>query len=355
MPGHTPEDRQFKSGYDSFRRATPDRTSQNFGSNIVIGRPDPSGGRRQAYEDMASQGIRSLSGATTDDRAGVQARGQQRVAGRQYEEDTGGKAFTDMRDAAFVANALAQNRDKGILSKFNLPELNLTFGKPIKDLSEDDLNKILNEVKRYQEGLPNYFEGFPGGLNFAKGFADSISQGTERSGEFGGVEGSPTLQGLTEFIRGLDPDSNMLDSFKEADPATYLDVFGLPATDAGLDFFAGLDIGQADKKTSQLIMEARKRLQDAQSRQDANMGQGIMAASPALPGISVPAGGTTITPRPGPITPTNPVLTPVPVGGISPFNINQFYASLPQYTQQGIMNPNLAQFYQNLQAFPRVV
>ena len=149
----------------------------------------------------------------------------------------------------------------------------------------------------------------------------------------------------------------MLDSFKEADPAAYLDVFGLPATDAGLDFFAGLDIGQADKKTSQLIMEARKRLQDAQSRQDANMG--IMAASPALPGISVPVGGTTITPRPGPIT-TNPVLTPVPVGGvaptttgITPFNINQFYASLPQYTQQGIMAPtNLSRFTDALRMFP---
>ena len=233
----------------------------------------------------------------------------------------------------------------------------VAFGKPIKELSPLDLQKILDEVKKYQAGMPNYFEGIPGGLNFAKGFADSISQGTRRSGDFGGVEGSPTLQGLTEFIRNLDQDLNVLDAFKEADPATYLDVFGLPATDAGLDFFAGLDIGQADKKTSQLIMEARKRLQDAQSRQDANMGQGIMAASPALPGISVPAGGTVSSPAvaSNQAVASNPVLTPVPVGGITPFNINQFYASLPQYTQQGIMNPNLAQFYQNLQAFPRVV
>ena len=84
-----------------------------------------------------------------------------------------------------------------------------------------------------------------------------------------------------------------------------------------------------------------------------------MAASPALPGISVPVGGTTITPRPGPIT-TNPVLSPVPVGGITPtttgttpFNINQFYASLPQYTQQGIMAPtNLSRFTDALKMFP---
>ena len=45
--------------------------------------------------------------------------------------------------------------------------------------------------------------------------------------------------------------------------------------------------------------------------------------------------------------------TPQPVGtGITPFNVNQFYASLPQYTQQGIMSPNLSQFYQNLGLFP---
>ena len=45
--------------------------------------------------------------------------------------------------------------------------------------------------------------------------------------------------------------------------------------------------------------------------------------------------------------------TAQPVGtGITPFNVNQFYASLPQYTQQGIMSPNLSQFYQNLGLFP---
>ena len=93
-------------------------------------------------------------------------------------------------------------------------------------------------------------------------------------------------------------------------------------------------------------MEARALAADKQSRQDANMGQGIMAASPALPGLPIDI-----------ISPKMPL--PVPdkqvVGrGITPFNINQFYASLPQYTQQGIMSPNLSQFYQNLGAFPRV-
>jgi hypothetical protein len=37
---------------------------------------------------------------------------------------------------------------------------------------------------------------------------------------------------------------------------------------------------------------------------------------------------------------------------ISNFDVDKFYASLPQYTQQGIMSPNLAQFNQNLRMFP---
>ena len=79
--------------------------------------------------------------------------------------------------------------------------------------------------------------------------------------------------------------------------------------------------------------------------------QGIMAASPALPGLPV---RPPVTP-PGTTPPAQPPIpAPVPSTGImpQPFNIQRFYASLPQYTQQGIMNPNLAQFYQNLGLFP---
>ena len=295
---------------------------------------------RQAIESNKEQRERNEDrGYTppTQDQQVAQQIAQQQQQQQQKEADSTG------------VTTLTDSDGEKIIDKFGRF---MAFGKPVRNLTDLELNQILEQVRLYQKGLPNYFEGFPGGLNIAKGFADSITQGETRE------DGTPTLQGLKKFIREeIDPDSNILESFKVEDPATYLDVFGLPATDAGLDFFAGLDIGQADKKTSQLIMEARKRLQDAQSRQDANMG--IMAASPALPGISVPVGGTTITPRPGPIT-TNPVLTPVPVGGvaatttgITPFNIIQFYASLPQYVQQGIMAPtNLSRFTDALKMFP---
>ena len=259
------------------------------------------------------------------------------------------------------------------LGSLNLPKLNLTFGKPIKDLSPSDLKLILDQYKLYKEGMPNYFEGIPGGFNVAKGMFNSMSQGLERSGEFGGVEGSPTLEGLEKFIRDLDPDSNMLDAFKEAAPAEYLDSFGLPQTSAGLDFFANLSLDDdtVDKLTQQKIIEARERLAEDRQSQGLPMGQ--------HPLMNIVAN-----PQPGPIDDGSfqileNILTPTPqqtvrrppgqtefeqggqpesmgtAQGIAPFDINQFYASLPSYSQQGVMspsiNPNIAGYYDNLRRF----
>ena len=228
----------------------------------------------------------------------------------------------------------------------------ITFGKPIKKLNDNDLKLILEQVKLYQEGMPNYFQGIPGAANFVKGIFNSMGQGLERSGEFGGVEGSPTLEGLEDFIRRMDPDSNMLDSFKQADPTAYLDTFGLPQTEAGLDFFANLSLDDdtVDKLTQQKIIEARERL--AQSKESQDRASGIMRASSAPPVIGIDLPNPGVTPRPGPIPPENPILNPV-MSQRDPFDLAQFYASLPQYTQQGVMSPSLMQYYRNLGLFPR--
>ena len=221
-------------------------------------------------------------------------------------------------------------------------KLDLTFGKPIKDLSPSELNKILNEVKRYKDGLPNYFEGFPGGFNIAKGIFDSITQGEERE------DGSPTLQGLEKYIRDLDQDSNMLDAFKQADPTTYLDTFGLPQTNAGLDFFANLSLDDdtVDKYTQQKIIEARERL--AQDRSSGVMSAPSFATAPGQDAPLKPGPGST------PDAPTGPSFTPQ---NTSPFDLSQFYAGLPSYSygQQGVMNPNinpsLASYFENLKKY----
>ena len=150
------------------------------------------------------------------------------------------------------------------------------------------------------------------------------------------------------------------------DPASFYEETGMPVTSGDLLNLANLDAQQFlsgenyNPKLAQMIFDARAQLNSmGKNPFTGTSNQGIMAASPALPGISVPTGGT-ISPTAGGIV-SNPVLSPVAVGnmtptiatGITPFNINQFYASLPQYTQQGIMAPtNLSRFTDALRMFP---
>ena len=163
------------------------------------------------------------------------------------------------------------------------------------------------------------------------------------------TEGVITLENVTDNLG-----TEGLQFLKTTNPEAY---YRLRPNDPDLanESFVSTGDPVADRRFNAKIMEARALAADKQSRQDANMG--IMAASPALPGLPVTGPATVITPT----TPTtNPVLTPVPVGGvaptttgITPFNINQFYASLPQYVQQGIMAPtNLSRFTDALRMFP---
>ena len=78
---------------------------------------------------------------------------------------------------------------------------------------------------------------------------------------------------------------------------------------------------------------------------------GIMAASsapPAPPPVVPP-----VVPPAEDEVPENPILNPI-MSQRDPFNLAKFYASLPQYTQQGVMSPSLMQYYRNLGLFPRV-
>ena len=319
-------------------------------------------------------------------------------------QDTSGSGTDQGTDTS--SSETSSSETKSPLDKFNNF---MAFGKPIKDLKDNDLKLILEQVKLYQDGMPNYFQGIPGGFNFVKGIFNSMGQGLERSGEFGGVEGSPTLEGLEKIIRDLDPDSNMLDSFKQADPAAYLDTFGLPQTDAGLDFFANLSLDDdtVDKYTQQKIIEARERLNDKTKLrrqekypegiqnlqpgkiiQDDGFGDVVLGYGPmdrmgytaVMPRegyqysydqqgrrYEIPIGGnqsgTTYGGNPFTFREGGPNIPPQAIGdkfktgipSLAPTSID--YASMgPQYggyVNQGISDPRFASYLQNLQMFPR--
>jgi len=379
----------------------------------IIRTSDPILQRKQAAQGMQQAGIGSLSGRTTDDDRGRQA--------REIQRDAGVKTITEdsARDKEEKTNQILRNI--GVIDE---PKKTGIFGIDTSNLGLPTINPVLGAIQGFQNTnqvlkklslgselnskdkltLVNLVDRF-GGSQVAGGPVQRLIDEYAKNNELStsearnlAVQFGQAYKDIENLVEDVNPSMNQffdrMDDMSLAEtagalaknltgtrdaydtiPPNYLEnitdrlgteglqflkvtnpqaYYRLRPNDPDLANEAFVSTGDrvADRRFNAKIMEARAEAMDRQSRQDANMGQGIMAASPALPGISVPAGGTTITPRPGPITPTNPVLTPVPVGGITPFDIRQFYASLPQYTQQGIMNPNLAQFYQNLGMFP---
>ena len=150
--------------------------------------------------------------------------------------------------------------------------------------------------------------------------------------------------------------SEGIESLKKFNPELYYPFMGTPQTSGGLLDLANIavtpEMQGKNPELVKMIFEARAELDRmGKNTTTGTSNQGIMAASPALPGLPV---RPPVTP-PGTTPPAQPPIpAPVPSTGImpQPFNIQRFYASLPQYTQQGIMSPNLAQYYQNLGLFP---
>ena len=316
--------------------------------------------RRSAYQGMADKGIRSLSGGTTDDRAGVQARGQQRAAGF---EPQGSGAALDITIPAegrltetFVPSGIDTviknviNRAKG--ADFTFPGVlgafqNLT--KEIRPTADSFKNKnflatLENEFRKgnfnrdeyydtYKDLIDEVFDVGLGGMSAEEMF------NTQTVGAFNEAVAGDLGSSIQQRVDPIGFGRELLDR-------------GGPQTSGQAEEFAKIDLSQLtnspeDRRLAAAVMEARALAADKQSRQDANMG--IMAASPALPGLPFQPPSQPIDMK----KPIPPIVPPVPMGtGITPFDVRQFYATLPQYTQQGIMNPNLAQFYQNLGMFP---
>ena len=208
-----------------------------------------------------------------------------------------------------------------------LAVLNREFAKDptgqLKQSYKDLYGDVIDEA--YESDIEQDFFGTDNPLNV---FDIKLDQASAQS-EAGGLgKGSQRINFPSEF-------------YKDFQPQTSGDLVNLASLDAS-----------ANPELADRIFAARAEL-DRMGKNPftGTSNQGIMAASPALPGLPVTP---PVTP-PGTTPPAQPPI-PAPIAGITPFNINQFYASLPTstYSQQGVMSPNLAQFYQNLGLFPRV-
>ena len=375
----------------------------------IIRTSDPILQRKQAAQGMQQAGIGSLSGRTTDDDRGRQAREIQRDAGvetitrdsdRDYDENT----ERLIKQAKAERGIIDEPKKTGIFgfdfSNLGLPTINPVLGaiqgfqntnQVLKKLSlGSELNSkdkltLVNLVDRFGgsqvAGVPvqrlideyaknnelSTSEARNLAVQFGEAYADiqnlvgdqqddlqsyfdrmdKMDLGDTAKTMFGDVTGTrdttgiKTLENITDNLG-----SEGLQFLKVTNPQAY---YRLRPSDPDLanESFVSTGDKVADRRFNAKIMEARAEAMDRQSRADANMG--IMAASPALPGLPFEPPSKPIDMK----KPISPIVPPVPMGtGITPFDVRQFYASLPQYTQQGIMNPNLAQFYQNLGMFP---
>ena len=368
----------------------------------IIQTSDPIQQRKQAAQSMQQAGIGSLSGRTTDDDRGQRAREIQRDAGvetitRDSDRDKEEKTNQILRNIGVInepekkgivqagqdllakvsplANFIqgTQSTDNlfkklvgglelGSTDKVTLVNLVDRLGSNPKNIENlikkyADQNKLSSSEALDLAGRFNQEYSDIGSTIFSSGITDYFDRMDNMglgetiktmAGDLTGTrdtEGIVTLENVTDNLG-----TEGLQFLKVTNPQAY---YRLRPNDPDLanESFVSTGDKVADRRFNAKIMEARAEAMNRQSRQDVNMGQGIMAASPALPGLPVVP---PVTP-PGTTPPAQPPIpAPVPSTGImpQPFNIQRFYASLLQYTQQGIMNPNLAQFYQNLGMFP---
>ena len=156
------------------------------------------------------------------------------------------------------------------------------------------------------------------------------------------TSGITTLENITDNLG-----SEGLAYLKLTDPKTFYKLRPAQTSEQMRDLAnVAMPTGNSpeDRRFAAQIMEAREMA--ARSKESQDRASGIMTASSAPP---VPPPVVPPEMKEDPV-PENPILNPV-MSQRDPFNLAQFYASLPQYTQQGVMSPNIASYYDNLRRF----
>ena len=386
---------------------------------------DPSGGRRQAYEDMASVGIQGVSGRTTDDDKGKRAREIQRDSGFQTttqdsDRDREEQLYNFINEASKKEEKKEEKTD---LQKF----YDFAFGTegdtsvkksgfeqsgkhPLRAQLDYLIGKYGDSVLDTEQGkvLMGYLSGVPVERGGGLGARDDTYGGGDftldpESKEFQEAESyrKQLIDQITSnsifakdmmtfdnkdydnlgigFLRsdafdadlarkGLSPEQyfNFRQQLMASDPTAenqgYKDAFpfssgaGLGAIlekvmpgSTAISAITGSILPERNmagyQGTNDPFAATFRALPESQDR-----ASGIMRASSAPP-VPPPVVPPVVPPEEDEV-PENPILNPT-MSQRDPFDLAKFYASLPQYTQQGVMSPSLMQYYRNLGLFPR--
>ena len=151
------------------------------------------------------------------------------------------------------------------------------------------------------------------------------------------TRGITTLENITDNLR-----SEGLAYLKLTDPKTFYKLRPAQTSEQMRDLAnVAMPTGNSpeDRRFAAQIMEAREMA--ARSKESQDRASGIMTASsapPAPPPVVPP-----VVPPAEDEVPENPILNPI-MSQRDPFDLAKFYASLPQYTQQGVMSPSLMEY-----------
>ena len=210
------------------------------------------------------------------------------------------------------------------------------------DLSEEETmdlaNKFTGEYSNIassisDSGINEYFDTKP------EGFKDSVAAmfGQYRDEDNPG----PNLEYVTDNLGTVG-----LEYLKATNPAAFYAL--RPAATSGQIEELARTALTGNKDFDNQIFAARE--QAARNKESQDRASGIMTASSAPP-VPPPVVPPVVPPAEDEV-PENPILNPI-MSQRDPFDLAKFYASLPQYTQQGVMSPSLMQYYRNLGLFPR--
>ena len=271
---------------------------------------------------------------------------------------------------------------------------NYIQGKPIRTLTPKEIKMLMQGLGRYDpvEGFQASGASVYGALLNAI-FGKEQKYRMDKEGNYIYDEDLPdeyedkrmfTKEGIIDFMRSIDPESNILGSIKKDMPGIYYDVMGMPQTTGDLEDLAGMaatDTTGMDRdskeyrdaaKLNQQIFDAREEVDRQKYDQgigDVGGGAGIMGAVPTpftdvnnngiLDSLEV-AQATTVPAATTPATTTTAAATtptPFDYSELGPHFGPQYpghYANWgPNYVNRGLgQGPNFDYFTQVANAFP---
>jgi hypothetical protein len=241
-------------------------------------------------------------------------------------------AIATLQNNTYPGDVINEYAKENELSNDELYDLHKNFS--------DQAREILGRVDDEEDNISDYIDRMN---NMSFGETVGTMYG-DLTGQRDIPEGITTLENITDNLK-----SEGLAYLKLTDPKTFYKLRPAQTSEQMRDLSnVAMPTGNSpeDRRFAAQIMEARE--QAAKSKESQDRASGIMTASSAPP-VPPPVVPPVVPPAEDEV-PENPILNPI-MSQRDPFNLAKFYASLPQYTQQGVMSPSLASYYDNLRRF----